>query len=144
MTFHRNTRAISRGRGGEEYNNSETMYNCSSWATNLTTNKSLDCFHRKQLRICLNIRYPKIINNQDLYTRTKQIPISESVKQRRLAHLGHILRRKTPTRDILQRITKVPPGKGGSKGATILKTYKSDLGNTEFSSWFTQATTRRL
>ena len=68
------------------------LYNSETWALTSTLEKSLDAFHRRLLRIALNIRYPKTISNQHLYNLTKQTPISERIKKRRLALFGHILR----------------------------------------------------
>ena len=54
--------------------------------------KSLNSFHRRLLRIAINVRYPKIIKSKKLYTLTKQKPVSQNIQKRRLALLGHILR----------------------------------------------------
>ena len=57
-----------------------------------TLGKTVDSFHRRIMRVAINVRYPKIITNQKLYTLTKEPPISEKIRKRRLALLGHILR----------------------------------------------------
>ena len=80
------------------------MYNSETWALTSTLEKSLDAFHRRLLRIALNIRYPKIISNQHLYNLTKETPLSVRIKKRRLALFGHILRLPpdTPAQQALQ------------------------------------------
>ena len=61
--------------------------------------QTLNSFYRRKLRQCLNIHYPKIIKIGDLYNKTRQLPISDIIEVRKKAHLGHIHRRPTPTRD---------------------------------------------
>ena len=56
---------------------------------------------------------------------TRQTPISDHIAKRRSAHLGHILRRNNPIRDILYHIDSLLP-KGRAK-ANILKLYEADL-----------------
>ena len=48
----------------------------------------------------LRFRYPFIISNDQLYERTKEIPWSQNIKNRRLRWTGHLLRLddKTPAR----------------------------------------------
>ena len=53
----------------------------------------IDAFHRKQIRTVLNIRYPKKITNQSLYTKCKEIPLSLQILENRWRLFGHILRR---------------------------------------------------
>ena len=52
----------------------------------------LDRWHRKRLRQLLAIYYPNVISNEDLYTRTGQEPISQTVQRRRLKWFGHCVR----------------------------------------------------
>ena len=108
------------------------MYNCSTWSSNKTTEKKLDIIHRKQLRTCLNIHYPNTISNDNLYAQTKQCSLATMVKKRRLAHLGHVLRRDTPVRDILQIAMGRKTNKElkADKGSCILKKYKADTNDT--------------
>ncbi|KAL9967114.1 hypothetical protein ACROYT_G025283 [Oculina patagonica] len=56
--------------------------------------EQLDVFHRKCLRRILGIFWPHTISNCDLYERTKQRPISKTMKVRRWRWIGHILRRE--------------------------------------------------
>ena len=58
----------------------------------LLYNSELDRWHRKRLRQILAIYYPNVISNEDLYTRTGQEPISQTVQRRRLKWFGHCVR----------------------------------------------------
>ena len=120
------------------------LYNCSTWTSNKSSDNKLDSFHRKQLRQALNIYYPKIIKNEDLYKITKQGKISDFVRVRRGAHLGHILRRNTPTRDTLHNIWAATPKGRLRSPQNLIKTYCKDLQSSNFHNWVTRASTRRL
>ena len=80
------------------------LYNSEAWALTKTLEDSLNSFHRRLLRIALNIKYPKVISNEKLYKITNEIPISRKIKKRRLALFGHILRLhpNTPAQKALQ------------------------------------------
>ena len=83
------------------------LYNSETWALTPTLENSLDQFHRRLLRIAVNIRYPKKISSVNLYNPTKETPISVKIKKRRLALFGHILRLHpdTPVQQALQNYT---------------------------------------
>ena len=83
------------------------LYNSETWALTPTLENSLDQFHRRLLRIAVNIRYPKKISSVNLYNPTKETPISVKIKKRRLALFGHILRLHpdTPAQQALQNYT---------------------------------------
>ena len=68
------------------------LYNCETWILTTKQENSINSFHRRLLRIALDYRYPKIINNEKLYTLSNEIPLTEKIKKRRLNLLGHILR----------------------------------------------------
>ena len=80
------------------------LYNSETWSLTATLENSLNAFHRRLLRIAINARYPKIVSNEKLYKITNEIPISEKIKKRRLALLGHVLRLDpdTPAQRALQ------------------------------------------
>ena len=104
-------------------------YNCSTWHSNKTIAKKIDSVHRKHLRTVLNIRYPKIISNSELYKTTDTDILSEIIKIRRKTHLGHVLRRETSAKDVLKFVTMCEYRKGsGSKPSSIFKTYREDFG----------------
>ena len=68
------------------------LYNLETWTLTSNHEKLLDAFQRRLLRIAINCTYPKIIPNDKLYTLTKEVPISDKVRKRRLVLFGHILR----------------------------------------------------
>lgn len=105
------------------------LYNCSLWTLTQTLSKSIDAFQRKQLRYALGIVYPKKISNNDLYTVTKAVPWSQTIKQRRLRLLGHICRlpEDTPARQALKEaLAPTKRGRGRPK-TTWLDLTKKDL-----------------
>ena len=40
------------------------LYNTELWAVNKTLNDKIDSFHRRILRYAINMKWPKLINNQ--------------------------------------------------------------------------------
>ena len=69
------------------------LYNSELWTTRKASLDRLDRWHRKRLRQLLAIYYSTtIISNEDLYTRTGQEPISQTVQRRRLKWFGHCVR----------------------------------------------------
>ena len=70
----------------------QILYNSETWSLTATLEKSIDSFHRRLLRICLNYRYPKTISSEKLYTLANETLLSTKIRRRRLALLGHILR----------------------------------------------------
>ena len=89
-------------------------------------------FYLRLLRIALNIRYPKIISNAKLCNITKEIPISEKIKRRRLALLGHILRLDvdTPAQKALQFYLTPHKRPVGRPVTTWVQIITKDLKNT--------------
>ena len=55
--------------------------------------KKLQTFINKCLRKILNIRWPEVISNEDLWERSQQCRIEESIKRRKLKWSGHTLRK---------------------------------------------------
>ena len=53
----------------------------------------MDAFHRKQLRRVMGIKYPTKISNKNLYSKTGEKPISDTMRNARWRLFGHILRR---------------------------------------------------
>ena len=67
------------------------LYNTETWTLTSKLTDAIDSFHRRLLRIAINIKYPRIIKNEKLYTLTQEIPLSQKIRKRRLTLLGHIL-----------------------------------------------------
>lgn len=68
------------------------MYNSSCWAVPKIFLEKLDVVHRRHLRTILNIKYPGVISNINLYKRCNAEPLSEKVARSRWRMLGHVLR----------------------------------------------------
>ena len=119
-------------RSGPTYVETTLLYNSETWAMTENQEESLNAFQRRLLRIALNIRYPKIISNAKLYNITKEIPISEKIKRRRLALLGHILRLDvdTPAQKALQFYLMPHKRPVGRPVTTWVQIITKDLKNT--------------
>ena len=68
------------------------MYNSSCWAVPQIFLEKLDVVHRRHLRHILNIKYPGVITNKNLYQRCKTEPLSAKVARSRWRMFGHVLR----------------------------------------------------
>ena len=66
--------------------------------------RKIDAFHRQLLRQLLNIHYPNIITNTDIYAMTRQHLWTDRINQNKLRFTGHILGlpEGTPARQALQ------------------------------------------
>ena len=69
------------------------LYNCSTWALNLTEEEKINAFHRKQLKKVLNIKFPVKITNKSLYKKCQEKPLLLQILKARWNLFGHILRR---------------------------------------------------
>ena len=108
------------------------LYNSETWTLTKTIEDSLNSFHRRLLRIALNVKYPKKISNAKLYKITKEIPISEKIKKRRLSLFGHILRLDpdTPAQRALQYFITPAQRPVGGQHSTWLGLVTRDLKHT--------------
>ena len=70
------------------------LYNCGTWGVTKSEEQKMDAFHRKQLRKVIGIKYPTTISNKNLYSKTGEKPISETMRTSRWKLFGHILRRE--------------------------------------------------
>ena len=68
------------------------MYNSSCWAVPQNVLEKLDIVHRRHLRNILNVKYPGVISNKNLYQRCQTEPLSAKVARSRWRMLGHVLR----------------------------------------------------
>ncbi|RHY31971.1 hypothetical protein DYB32_002987 [Aphanomyces invadans] len=69
------------------------LYNCGIWALTQTELKTLEQFHRHQLRSLLGIHFPTHTSDDDLYRRCKTKPLHITILRQRWNLFGHILRR---------------------------------------------------
>nr|KAG5708827.1 hypothetical protein BaRGS_031981 [Batillaria attramentaria] len=57
------------------------LYGSETWRTTKTGSHRLQIFINRCLRNILNIRYPLVITNQDLWEQTRQVPIEQEIKE---------------------------------------------------------------
>lgn len=71
------------------------LYGSETWRTTKTNTHKLQTFINRCLRNILNIRWPEVISNKDLWDRTKQTPIDQEIRKRKWGWIGHTLRKPT-------------------------------------------------
>ena len=114
------------------------LYNGGTWAITKQEENRLNTFHRKQLRIILNIKYPTIITNESLYAKTGEVPISLTILEARWRLFGHILRQniETPANKAMIRYFKPEARKRkGRPKTSIVSTLKQDLKKLSETKW---------
>ena len=116
-------------RAFQTYVEPALLYNAELWTLTSTLENQLNAFHRRLLRIALDIHYPKTINTKKLYAVTKTQEISITIKRRRLNLFGHILRLHpdTPAQIALKECTKPQKRPRGHPPLTWLKQIMNDL-----------------
>ena len=111
------------------YSASIFLYNSELWTLTETQENEIDSFHRRLLRKVINIRWPKIISNNDLYEKVGVEKWSVTIRRRRLNWLGHLMRldEGTPVRKaLLESLTDVKR-KVGRPQLTWIKAIEKDL-----------------
>lgn len=86
------------------------LYGSETWRTTKTNRNKLQTFINRCLRNILNIRWPEVISNKDLWNKTNQMPIGEDIKKRKWGWIGHTLR-KSPSNVTRQALDWNPQGK---------------------------------
>ena len=96
---------------------------CELWTTTKTTNDSIDSFRRRQLR------YARVITNQQIYDITKCEPWSVVTERRRLTWLGHLMRLnpETPAGQSFKEALRPVKRKPGRPPITWITTIQQDL-----------------
>ena len=91
----------------------------------------IDSVHRRMLRKVLDIKWPEVINNNELYDTTKEGKWSYIIKGRKLSWLGHLMRLDvdTPARKALIEFCKPVKKVIGKHRQTWVETIKKDLQN---------------
>ena len=105
------------------------LYNCELWTLTKTLNDKLDAFHRRLLRYAIGAHYPKIIKNEDIYIITEAIPLSNTIKRRRLSWFGHLMRlpKETPARQAFAEAIGPKKRKRGRPKTIWLDVIQRDL-----------------
>ena len=104
------------------------LYGSETWREAVTSKKCIQTFVNKCLRNILNIRWPNTISNKELWRRTQQQPISQTIRSRKLRWVGHTLR-KTETNITKQALEWNPQGhrKQGRPKNTWLRGLHTEL-----------------
>ena len=86
------------------------LYGSETWRVTKTNTNKLQTFINKCLRNVLQIRWPKMISNKELWERTGQEQIITEIKRRKWGWIGHTLR-KPATNTTRQVLSWNPQGK---------------------------------
>ena len=73
--------------------NSMLLYGSETWKVEKTTTSKLQVFVNRCLRRILNIHWPEVISNEELWRRTEETEISIQIKRRKWNWIGHTLRK---------------------------------------------------
>ena len=105
------------------------MYKSELWTLTRSLEKKIDAFHRQLLRQLLNIHYPNIITNNDIYAMTRQHLWTDKINQNKLRLTGHILRLPecTPARQALQIALKLATRPRGRQKTTWIQSTNTLL-----------------
>ena len=86
-------------RAFDAYVSSIFLYNSELWTLTSSIEKQMDSFQRRLLRKnILNIKWPTVMNNEDVYNQTKANKWSIVIKKRRMRWLGHAMKLPEQTR----------------------------------------------
>lgn len=129
ITKDRKVKLSLKLRAYNAYVSSVFLYNSETWTLTKTRSSDIDVFHRKHLRNILNIRWPDVISNINLYAKTGEKVWTDTVEIRRLRFLGHILRlpTETPVRQALSEFCKKHKNPRGAPKTTWYKTVVKNL-----------------
>ena len=100
----------------DSYISSIFLYNSELWTLTTKREESINSFHRRLLRTyVLNVTWPNVIKNENVYNRTKTDSWTSIISKRRIRWFGHVMRlpAETPVRRAL---------------AYALQTYKRPIG----------------
>ena len=107
------------------------LYKCGTWGLSKSAKIRIDSFHRRQLRIVINVKWPNKIKNKRLYEITRQEQISKTILERRWTLLGHVMRLSAncPARKAMRYYfeDRSTPKFAGRKRMTIVKTLNEDI-----------------
>ena len=111
------------------YMDATFLFNSETWGITEAQGKKIDAFQRRKLRQILNIKWPKVITNHDLYRRTKVTKWSTKIRRRRLNLLGHAMRlpEETPVRKAIEESLKTYNRPRGAPPTTWIGVMKKEL-----------------
>ena len=106
------------------------LYGCESWVTPQSLTAQIDASHRALLRAAINVHWPQVIRNEDLYDRTGVPPASTTMRLKRLTLFGKAVRAEHLGWP-LSRVLKHQPREGhrqrGRPPTTMWKVLAEDL-----------------
>ena len=70
------------------------LYGCETWFVTKEIMSKLQAYVNRCLRFIMNIRWPRIISNQELWKLTDQVDINLEIRRRKYGWIGHTLRKK--------------------------------------------------
>ena len=85
------------------------LYGSETWHVTKTSTQKLQKFTNRCLRNILNIRWPEVVSNKELWNKAKQTPIE--IKKRKWGWIGHTLQ-KPVSNTARQGAEWNPQGKG--------------------------------
>ncbi len=107
------------------------FYGCESWVVPQSQADNIDGSHRALLCAAINIRWPEIIRNTDLYTRIGDLPASTLMREKCLIQFGEAVRAEPLERPIF-RVLRHQPMEGyrrrGMPPKTMWNVLEEDFG----------------
>ena len=100
------------------------LYGAETWRTTKTIIKKVQTFINSCLRRILQIRWPEVISNTDLWQRTNQQSAEDEIRKRRWRWIGHTLRK--PPNNVTRQALKWNP-QGKRKRGRPRNTWRRDL-----------------
>ena len=112
------------------------LYESETWNMHEQDNKKLDTFHFTRLRRILQIRWPYVISNEELLSKTNLKRISQEVKEKRWKWIGHVLRMNDGNHCVTA-LSWAPEGKRkvGRPRTTWRRTVERERKDMGWSSW---------
>ena len=128
--FHGNVSLHVKVKSFDCYAGSIFLYNSELWTLTESLKSSIDSFHRRLLRsACLNVKWPNVVKNENVYALTKARPWSEVIEERQLRWLGHMVRLPddTPAKLALTYSMIPEPKPRGGQKLTWIKSMQKNL-----------------
>jgi hypothetical protein len=108
------------------------LYNAETWSLSPSLEQEIDAAHSALLRAAYNIHWPQRISNDQLYQRAHLWPPSITLKKRRLAMTGHLIRSEEycpqPVHRLLLWQPTAPTRRGQGNRVTFFDRLASDSG----------------
>ena len=80
-------------RAFDSYISSIFLYNSELWILTAKREESINSFHRRLLRTyVLNVTWPKVIKNENIYEKTKTKSWTSIISNRRMRWFAHVMR----------------------------------------------------